>query len=49
MFTHRRPADTAGRCARWSRAAAQAGVTLRLDEEETHKHAGASSPVPAWS
>jgi NAD+ kinase len=38
VFTHRVPADTTPTLERLAEAAAQAGVTLRLDEEETRKH-----------
>jgi NAD+ kinase len=38
VFTHRRPEDTSAALAQLSSAAAAAGVTLRLDETETHKH-----------
>jgi len=38
VLTHRRPSDTSGALRRLIDAAAQAGVTLRLDEEETRKH-----------
>jgi NAD+ kinase len=40
VFTHRRPSDTIGALRELISAAAQAGVMLRLDEEETRKHAG---------
>ncbi len=40
VFTHRRPSDTIGALRELIDAAAQAGVTLRLDEPETRKHAG---------
>jgi NAD+ kinase len=40
VFTHRRPSDTIGALRELIDAAARAGVTLRLDEEETRKHAG---------
>ncbi len=40
VFTHRRPSDTIGALHELIEAAAQAGVTLRLDEEETRKHHG---------
>ncbi len=39
VFTHRRTSDTIGALRELIDAAAQAGVTLRLDEEETSKHA----------
>jgi len=38
VFTHRRPADTAEALRELIDAAARAGVTLRLDEQETRKH-----------
>jgi NAD+ kinase len=38
VFTHRRPEDTSAALARLAAAAADAGVTLRLDETETRKH-----------
>jgi NAD+ kinase len=38
VFTHRNPADTGAALVRFARQAAQAGVTLRFDEEETRKH-----------
>jgi NAD+ kinase len=38
VFTHRRPEDTAATLERLAEEAARAGVTLRLDEEETSKH-----------
>jgi NAD+ kinase len=40
VLTHRRPADTIGALRELIDAAARAGVTLRLDEEETRKHLG---------
>jgi NAD+ kinase len=40
VFTHRRPSDTIGALRELIDAAARAGVTLRLDAEETRKHAG---------
>ena len=40
VLTHRRPADTIGALHELVEAAARAGVTLRLDEEETRKHPG---------
>ena len=49
VFTHRRPDDTDARAAACSSTqAAEAGVTLRLDAEETRKH-GARSRGPGWS
>ena len=38
VFTHRRPQDTSAALTRLAAAAADAGVTLRLDETETRKH-----------
>jgi NAD+ kinase len=38
VFTHRRPEDTSVALKRLAAAAADAGVTLRMDEEETRKH-----------
>jgi len=38
VFTHRRPADTTAVLSELAERAAEAGVTLRLDEEETRKH-----------
>ncbi len=38
VFTHRRPKDTSAALKRFAAAAADAGVTLRMDEEETRKH-----------
>ncbi len=38
VFTHRRPEDTSAALTRLAAAAADAGVTLRLDEAETRKH-----------
>jgi NAD+ kinase len=38
VLTHRDPADTAAALHELARAAAAAGVTLRLDAEETRKH-----------
>jgi NAD+ kinase len=38
VLTHRRPDDTATTLRRLAEAAAGAGATLRLDEEETRKH-----------
>jgi NAD+ kinase len=38
VFTHRRPEDTRAALERLAAAAASAGVTLRMDEEETRKH-----------
>jgi NAD+ kinase len=44
VFTHRRPEDTAEALQRLIAAAIRAGVTLRLDEEETRKHGLKSGP-----
>ncbi|HLM86412.1 MAG TPA: NAD(+)/NADH kinase, partial [Solirubrobacteraceae bacterium] len=44
VFTHRRPDDTVPALGLLAERAAQAGVTLRLDEEETRKHALAAGP-----
>jgi NAD+ kinase len=38
VFTHRRPQDTTAALRQLAAAAAEAGVTLRLDETETRKH-----------
>lgn len=38
VFTHRRPEDTTDALQLLAERAAAAGVTLRLDEAETHKH-----------
>jgi NAD+ kinase len=38
VFTHRRPQDTTATLVQLAEQAARAGVTLRLDEEETRKH-----------
>jgi NAD+ kinase len=38
VFTHRRPEDTSAALERLAAAAADVGVTLRMDEEETRKH-----------
>jgi NAD+ kinase len=40
VLTHRRPPDTIAALRRLIEAGAQAGVTMRLDEEETRKHSG---------
>ncbi|HEY2535557.1 MAG TPA: NAD(+)/NADH kinase [Solirubrobacteraceae bacterium] len=40
VLTHRRPPDTIEALRRLIAAGARAGVTMRLDEEETLKHAG---------
>jgi NAD+ kinase len=44
VFTHRRVDDTAEPLRRLAQLAADAGVTLRLDEEETRKHRVPSGP-----
>ena len=44
VFTHRRVDDTAEPLRRLAQLAAGAGVTLRLDEEETRKHRLPSGP-----
>jgi NAD+ kinase len=44
VFTHRRPEDTSAALRRLATAAAEAGVTLRLDEEETRKHGLTAGP-----
>jgi NAD+ kinase len=44
VFTHRRAADTETALALLVARAAQAGVTLRLDAEETSKHALSAGP-----
>ena len=44
VLTHRHPEDTAQALRHLARRAAEAGVTLRLDEEETRKHGLASGP-----
>jgi NAD+ kinase len=44
VFTHRRSADTSAALALLIERAAQAGVTLRFDEEETAKHGLSSGP-----
>jgi NAD+ kinase len=44
VFTHRRPEDTRAALDRLAAAAAQTGVTLRLDAEETRKHGLAAGP-----
>jgi len=38
VFTHRRPEETTPALLRLAKLAAQAGVTLRLDERETRRH-----------
>jgi NAD+ kinase len=44
VFTHRRPEDTTAVLTGLAEQAAAAGVTLRLDEEETRKHGLQSGP-----
>ncbi len=44
VLTHRRPQDTLPALRTLAAAAAEAGVTLRLDEEETRKHSLQSGP-----
>jgi NAD+ kinase len=44
VITHRRPDDTTGALHELIGAAAQAGVTLRLDAEETRKHGLSAGP-----
>jgi len=44
VLTHRRPSDTTPTLRRLAAQAAAAGVTLRLDEEETRKHGLSSGP-----
>jgi NAD+ kinase len=44
VFTHRQPADTTATLERFAAQAALAGVTLRLDEEETRKHGLKAGP-----
>ncbi len=44
VLTHRRPSDTTPALQRLAAQAAAAGVTLRLDEEETRKHGLSSGP-----
>ncbi|MCW2971279.1 MAG: kinase [Solirubrobacterales bacterium] len=38
VFTHRRPQETTATLTRLAQEAARAGITVRLDEEETRKH-----------
>jgi NAD+ kinase len=38
VFTHRRPHETTATLTRLGQEAARAGITVRLDEEETRKH-----------
>ena len=44
MLTHRHPQDTTPALVRLAEQAARAGVTLRLDEDETRKHGLATGP-----
>ena len=44
VFTHRRPDDTMTALRALIEAAAKAGVTLRMDEEETRKHGLTAEP-----
>jgi NAD+ kinase len=44
VFTHRRPGDTRAALELFAARAAQAGVTLRLDEDETRKHDVSTGP-----
>lgn len=44
VFTHRRPEDTRAALDRLAAAAAEAGVTLRMDAEETRKHGLTAGP-----
>jgi NAD+ kinase len=44
VFTHRRPEDTRAALDRLAVAAAEAGVTLRMDAEETRKHGLRAGP-----
>jgi NAD+ kinase len=44
VFTHRRPDDVAGALAQLMDYAREAGVTLRLDAEETRKHGIVAGP-----
>jgi NAD+ kinase len=44
VLTHRRPDDTTAPLKRLAEQAAQAGVTLRMDPEETRKHGLQSAP-----
>ena len=45
VFTHRRAEDTATALARLAERASAAGVSLRLDEEETRKHGVKAGPA----
>src|SRR5437879_4690990 len=44
VLTHRHPADTTPALRRLAQQAAAAGVTLRLDEDETRRHGLESGP-----
>jgi NAD+ kinase len=44
VFTHRRPEDTSAALKQLAAAAAEVGVMLRLDEEETRKHGLTAGP-----
>jgi NAD+ kinase len=44
VFTHRRPQDTSAALKQLAAAAAEAGVTLRMDAEETRKHGLVAGP-----
>jgi NAD+ kinase len=44
VFTHRRPEDTSAALGRLAAAAADAGVMLRMDAEETRKHGLTAGP-----
>ena len=44
MLTHRHPEDTTAALKRLAEQAARAGVTLRLDEDETRKHGLTTGP-----
>jgi NAD+ kinase len=44
VLTHRHPQDTTAALKRLAEQASRAGVTLRLDEEETRKHGLATGP-----
>jgi NAD+ kinase len=44
VFTHRSPSDSGPALRRLAQAAAQAGIVLRLDPEETRKHGLAPGP-----
>jgi NAD+ kinase len=44
VFTHRRPQETTATLTRLAQEASRAGITVRLDEEETRKHGLAPGP-----